>query len=290
MPRLVCVGDNTSDVYLDRDLIFPGGNAVNVAVQAARQGASVAYLGRVGADARGAHILDSLRKEGVDIARCQIGEGPTAWACVTHRNGERHFLGSHSAESGKLAPSADDLLWLSGFDLIHTSLYSRLGDVLAAIPPSSARLSFDFSDDFTLDDIAGVASCIDIAFLSQAGRDDEDCARLARDIHALGIGKVIITRGEHGALAYDGALLVRQPIVETRIVDTLGAGDAFIAGCLLALSGTDDLPAALQAGSRLGAAACIEEGGYGHAGRLEPDFRQLIEQALCLTQPNHPMP
>jgi fructoselysine 6-kinase len=290
MTRLACVGDNTTDVYLDRGLCFPGGNAVNVAAQAARQGASAAYLGRVGADVRGTHLLDSLRKEGVDVSRCQTGSGATAWACVTHDAGERHFLGSDGGESARLTLSGDDLDWLAGFDRVHTSLYSRLDDALPAIAGRGPRLSYDFSDDFALDDIRRVATCIDIAFLSQAGRDEASCVELARDIHALGVARVIITRGEQGALAYDGALLVRQAIAETRVVDTLGAGDAFIAGCLLALSGAHDLAAALRAGSRLAAAACIEEGGYGHAGRLEPGFRHMIETALRSAHTRHPTP
>ena len=51
MIRLLTVGDNVVDCYPDLGTMFPGGNTVNVAVHAQRNGAEAAYLGALGTDA-----------------------------------------------------------------------------------------------------------------------------------------------------------------------------------------------------------------------------------------------
>ena len=65
-PHLLAVGDNVVDCYPDLGVMFPGGNAVNVAVHARRAGASSAYLGAVGTDPAGDLVRGSLVAEGVD--------------------------------------------------------------------------------------------------------------------------------------------------------------------------------------------------------------------------------
>ena len=73
--KLLGLGDNTVDTYVDRSLQFPGGNAVNVAVQAKRLGAQTGYLGCLGSDEAGMLLVDALRLEGVDTTRCRVRPG-----------------------------------------------------------------------------------------------------------------------------------------------------------------------------------------------------------------------
>ena len=63
---VVAIGDNISDCYVAIGQVFPGGNAVNVSVAAARSGGRSAYIGAVGDDARGQLLIDSLTAESVD--------------------------------------------------------------------------------------------------------------------------------------------------------------------------------------------------------------------------------
>lgn len=80
--KLAGVGDNVVDRYRDLGTMFPGGQALNVAVYARRAGVESAYLGVVGDDVAGRHVLGALVAEGVDTSHVQVRSGSNAFAEV----------------------------------------------------------------------------------------------------------------------------------------------------------------------------------------------------------------
>jgi hypothetical protein len=109
--RLRGVGDNVVDRYADLGRMFPGGNALNVAVAARRAGAAAAYLGAVGTDRAGDVVLSALHAEDVDVQRVRRVEGPNAYADVTVVDGDRVFVGGNATIS-RFWVDADDLAYL----------------------------------------------------------------------------------------------------------------------------------------------------------------------------------
>ncbi|MFZ9634061.1 MAG: PfkB family carbohydrate kinase, partial [Alphaproteobacteria bacterium] len=82
----------------------------------------------------------------------------------------------------------------------------------------------------------------------------------------LGSARIaVVTRGAAGAMARAGDEMRAVAAAPARVVDTLGAGDGFIAGFLVAHLGGASLAGALEAGARAGAAACSWRGAFGHA-------------------------
>lgn len=69
--RLLGIGDNVSDQYVHKNTMYPGGQALNVAVFAGMQGAQTGFLGAFGSDAPAEHIQQVLKELGVDTARCR---------------------------------------------------------------------------------------------------------------------------------------------------------------------------------------------------------------------------
>lgn len=132
--RLLGLGDNTVDTYVDRGLQFPGGNAVNVAVQARRLGAETGYLGCLGSDEAGMLLIDALRSEGVDTTRCRIRPGANARAFIGHDGQDRRFLRSERGVRGEWGNfDAADRAYIASYDLVHSSIYSELGDALPVV-------------------------------------------------------------------------------------------------------------------------------------------------------------
>lgn len=77
MHRILGLGDNTVDTYVDAGVQYPGGNAVNVAVMTARMGAETGYLGCVGEDEGGALVRSALVAEGWTWRGCVPAPVPT---------------------------------------------------------------------------------------------------------------------------------------------------------------------------------------------------------------------
>ena len=68
--KIAGIGDNVIDRYMNMGVMFPGGNAVNVAAHASRLGAVAAYVGSIGADREGRIIRDALTALNVDLSQC----------------------------------------------------------------------------------------------------------------------------------------------------------------------------------------------------------------------------
>ena len=266
MVRIIGVGDNTVDTYLHRRMRFPGGNAVNVAVHARRLGAEGAYLGSFGDDAKGRLILGALRVENVDISRCRVVPGvPNAFAEVNLVEGERVFGNHESGASAMLQLDKADLAYISNFDAIHTSFYSFLDNLLERMRSKGQLLSYDFSDHLNeWERISSVFPQVDVAIFSFSAR----LGQTARDVierlnpHADQI--VILTEGRLGSWVAVGEHLIHQPIIPIDAVDTMGAGDAFIAAFLVEHLSNSSLEKVMRRAAEYAAENCLQMGAFGH--------------------------
>jgi fructoselysine 6-kinase len=254
---LVAVGENCIDVYLPpMGFSAVGGNAVNVAVDWARAGLAASYVGAVGPDADGRRIAEALRNEGVatDMA---ILKGATAVSHIAvDEHGEREFVFEDLGVGENFIPDAASLAGLASSSWVHCTLPSGPGPLLAAL--SGRPLSYDFSHRHDEHDPSGLA----VAFLSGDGPPDDRIADLATGMVARGAACAIVTCGSHGSLGADRERVV---VVETRPitpVDTLGAGDAYIAAFVAQRAAGANLRTAMEAGTAAGAAVCTHLAGF----------------------------
>jgi fructoselysine 6-kinase len=260
--RLAGVGDNVVDRYRDLGTMFPGGQALNVAVYAHRFGMDAAYLGCLGDDVAGRHVLGAMLAEGIETVRTRVVAGPNAAAEVALINGNREFLGSTAGVS-KFRLSAEDLEYLAGFDLIHSSESSFLEDQLHLMA-AAAPLSFDFSIQRDPAYIEPILPFVSIAEFSLSDLDDDEARAWLERIHALGPRLVLATRGASDALLFDGQRLWRRPPIPTEPIDTLGAGDAFIARFLVGTLRDEPVEQVLAAAASAANSTCAAYGAFGY--------------------------
>ncbi len=265
MVRVLGLGDNTVDTDVGAALQFPGGNAVNVAVMAHRAGAEAGYLGCIGTDAAGALLRAALVEEGIDITRLRTRAGANARALLAYDRGDRRFLGSRPGVRAQYELDAADYAYIASFDLTHSSIFSELDAELPRLHAVTPLLSFDFSERWNAALLARTLPHVDIAFLSAPGDDDAACRALLRDCLHDGARLAVVTRGQRGAMAANADDIFQQQALPTAVVDTLGAGDGFIAACLVAHLSGASVPASLQAGAALAAQVCTWRGAFGHA-------------------------
>lgn len=256
MKRLVTVGDNCIDVYPALGRGFSGGNAVNVAVHSARHGMRPAYIGWVGEDAWGEQLRRELGAKGVDVSHVHGKPGSTALTFVELHGSDR-VLGDYA--EGVMSDfylSEQDLAWIGQFDMLHAGIWGHVEPYLAGLKARGKIISFDFADKWDSPLWRELPPSLDYAFASASADTPELRGRL-REVTGMGAGTAIATLGAEGSLAYDGQQFYRQCALPVNIVDTMGAGDAFIAGFLYA------------AACGLGVKQAMEQGAAGAARTLQ---------------------
>lgn len=274
--KLLAIGDNVADCYLHERKYYPGGNAVNVAVNAKRFGfKETAYLGVFGSDEKGEHIKRSLRAEGVSFNRSRTLLGRSGSPLVTLEKGDRIFVKSRRDTSQHLVRLnliTEDLDYITNFDIVHSSCYSHTEDLLPEIK-KRVLVSFDFSNKRRDKEyLEKVCPHLDFAFFSGASLSLEEMNNLMETCHTLGCPLVVITQGVKGSYFSHLGQKHKQDICPVQATDSLGAGDAFIAGFLTEfLVGKSSFIQAAQKAAQAGALACTYAGGWGYPHEFDGD-------------------
>lgn len=263
------IGDNVLDCYVNENLAYPGGNALNVAVYSRLlMGGRGGFVGIVGDDEFAAHLVDVLDEVGVDRARLRRASGHNGMAFVQlDAEGDRRFVGSNGGgvqQLLRLRISTADLEYAAGFARVHTSTYSAIDTELPLLAENST-VSYDFSDHPDRDHVEAVGPHLEVAFASGSHLSEADVEALGHHALRSGIGQMVITLGARGVLAYEAGGRRQGEVKPVAAVDTLGAGDAFITGYLTARQAGADLQQCLDVASASGALACTYRGAFGHA-------------------------
>jgi sugar/nucleoside kinase (ribokinase family) len=285
--KVIGFGDNIVDRFLDRGVIYPGGNSLNFAVMARHLGVESAYMGVFGSDPLGAFVRSAVEAEGVDVSRCQTRQGPNGVTDIKVIDGDRIFLGWNEggvtiSQPFVLEPEHRDHLTAAA--LVHTSVYSASEDQLPALRAAGPLVSFDYSwepERRTDQYLRRTAPFVDLALLSLGNAPFEAVAQELARATAAGASLAVATRGAAGAVLYDGEQLFTQVAAPTdvhRFVDTMGCGDAFVTGLSVSLlrSGwardapptADSLRRALAFAAETAAEQCYVEGAFGHGHRF----------------------
>lgn len=260
--KILGAGDNVIDRYKGRGVGYPGGNAVNVAVFASRLGARASYMGVLGDDPSGSHLLRALRAEEIDTSLTLVAEGHNAYAEVEIIGNDRVFVGSdRSVQPFELTEY--QLGAMNDFDVVHSGY---AGSLMTSIPSMAqrAKVSFDFGSRFTSGDVARVAEHLYLASFSTNHLAARESRELVEATLSQGSQNVIATRGGEGAFIGTPDGIVFQNAERVAVVDTLGAGDAFIASTLVGLLSGRDLKTIAASASAHAAQVCLAAGAFGH--------------------------
>lgn len=256
-----------------------GGAPANVAVGLAKLGASSGFMGKVGDDAFGRFLADTLAHFGVDVSALRFSsEARTALAFVSlSAEGERDFLFyRHPSADMLYAPEDVDVDYIRRGRLFHFGSISLIGEpsrtaTLHAVEMAKLaglRISYDPNLRLNLWPDAETAkrgmltgwshvhyakvSRDELAFLT--GTDPgglnnlSTLAAAARSLWHQDLRLVVVTHGRSGCSYVTADLAGQVPGFVVDPVDTTGAGDGFVAGLL---KGLLDSPRADLAGERL---------------------------------------
>ena len=247
--KLACVGDNCIDRYDYLGKESPGGNPVNVAVYAKRLGFDSSYIGAVGDDGYGELIISAIRSKGVDVSYVRTAHGSSTVSHVTMKDGERVFGDYDEGVMADFRPTEEDINFMCGHDMVVTDLWGHSEGALEEIHKRGIPVAFDASEKPFADASVIAAPWADLFFFSDDDSSDEEIVRILKKIHETGPKVVIAMRGSEGSMAYDGKSFFRFGTVPCEVVDTLGAGDSYVAGFITAWLEKEPIPECMRSGA-----------------------------------------
>lgn len=275
-----------------------GGAESNVAIGLARLGVATSWLGRVGDDSLGERVAREIRGDGVAVhaiidpdaaTGLMVKERPSAASTAVH------YYRAGSAGS-RLRPEDLPDGWLDGASLLHvtgiTPLLSETARAALHVAVDRARLadmtvSFDINYRSALASprtagpvLRELAERADIVF---GGAEEfailypeSSVADAAARLRDAGCTTTVLKQGSDGASVFIGGSVVAASGFAIEPVDTVGAGDAFVAGYLSALLDGLDLDAVLRRANACGAMACLVPGDWEAAPTLR-DLERFLD-------------
>ena len=287
-PDIVCLGEPLIEFNRPKDgdgrtwLQGFGGDSQNVAIAAARQGASAGYLTGIGQDWMGDAFLDLWKSEGVDASRVtRHPAAPTGVSFVTHSAAGHKFdyLRKNSAAS-LMTPETLAADYIAGAKFFHFSAIGQaISDsarqtcdaAIAAARKAGVKVSYDTNLRLRLWELdvarkvidATIARC-DVALPSfddsqqLTGLQEPDA--IADYYLKLGAPLVALKMGADGALIATASKRTRIAPHKVEAVDATGAGDTFDGAFLARLLAGDEPEAAAGYAN---VAAALSTTGYG---------------------------
>ena len=234
-----------------------GGKGSDMAVQAARLGASVAFAGVVGDDAFGAEFASLMRDEGVDVSHLRVtDQQPTGVGFIVKDEqgtnvivvdmGANQLFGRRDIDDARKLLAGCDVVLAQLEIPLDTALYglavAKQGGARTILNPAPAAdlRSCDLSAVDVLTPNQTEARLL-LGLPPDDGRDD---AEIAEALLAQGASAVVVTRGGEGATLFErpdagGSGTARTTAIapfQVAVVDSNGAGDSFNAGLAVALA------------------------------------------------------
>ncbi|NDL59169.1 sugar kinase [Phytoactinopolyspora mesophila] len=279
----------------NRDMrLSVAGAETNVAIGVCRLGGRATWISRLGDDAFGELIQRELRAEGVDTVVRVDPSRPTGLMIKERPNALRTHVRYYRTGSAASAITAFDIDTdaIAAADVLHvTGITPALGPGPASAVQQAVDIARQHETLVSLDlnyraslwsreeASAALTHLVERAHVVFAGPEeaslvvpDGSVEELAHAVSGLGPGQVVLKLGAEGAYSIIDGQIRKTPAVAVPVVDTVGAGDAFVAGYLAEWMAGEAADKRLDTAVSAGAFACTTLGdweGLPHRGDLE---------------------
>ncbi|MFV0555490.1 MAG: fructoselysine 6-kinase, partial [Lactovum sp.] len=208
------------------------------------------YTGVVGTDIYGDKMIEALKRKDIDVSHLRKLKGNTAITEVELVDGERVFGDYDEGVLKYLTLSDEDINFLSGHDIVISGLWGNVQSYFKKIKESSTKIAFDAATR-PMDSAAQEAlPYVDYFFFASDDVFNVKIKSLMKDLYEKGPKLVIVTLGELGSVVYDGKNYEKFGIIPCTVVDTMGAGDSYIAGFLTGILENKEIKEAMKLGAQ----------------------------------------
>ena len=253
--RVAMIGDNCIDVYERLERKYPTGNVVDTGVNMSKLGVQVAIISTTGSDENGKWMRETLQKESIDLSHFKTVEGTTAITYMDMNGLDRVHGDYIEGVLENMVFVEEDICFAAEHDLVHSALWGKAENTLPKIKDKNigCLISFDYADRLEHELVEKTLPYVDIGFYSYHQGRDKWIEEFLEDKVKRGMKVAVATFGEKGSLAYDGKQYYDGKIYPAEVVNTVGAGDSFIAGFLYEYLKGNAMEKCLETGAKVAA-------------------------------------
>ncbi len=275
-----------------RNGFFTGGKGANQAVQAARMGADVCMIGRVGKDYFGKILISALEKEGINTKHIIEDAKSATGTCCIHvdKNGDNAIMivprANLEISKKDIDIAMEDIcdydIFLTQLEVnIEATIYAirkikELGKLVVFNPAPAHTIPLEI---FRSTDYVSLNQTETEFFSGILPSDAKTCVEAAKKLLKIGLENIIITLGSQGVFYANKNISYILPTYNALSVDTTAAGDAFNAAFTTMLGEGLSIDEALLYGNAAGAIATTRHGAQSSLG-----YRKEIENMKISTE------
>ncbi|WP_028100761.1 carbohydrate kinase family protein [Pseudoduganella violaceinigra] len=303
-PLMLCAGEALTDMIHQGDeqwVSRVGGSTWNVARALAALGERTAFAGAISGDRFGDALWSASEAVGLDLRTLQRVQRSPLLAVVEQGEPPRYFfIGDDSADlhfDPETLPEgwSSELRWahFGGISLAREPLATRLVALAGKLKAQGVAISYDPNFRNVMDE-SYVPTLRRMAELADMIKVSDDDLRglfpgIGLDVALKRLRAInpdaycLVTRGGQGASLFHGTQRADARAPRVEVVDTVGAGDASVAGLLHSLSRHPDraLPSHLHAALAAGSAACMQAGATPpHPAAMDRLFEQIQMEVM----------
>lgn len=249
--KIAALGFCCIDIYENINKHYATGNGIDCIINLSKKGIKASAITVVGTDQYGKEMIETLNKYNIDTSHLQIQEGVTSICQMALKNGvDRVHLENIPGVMENYIPTPEDIEFVKQHEFVHTDLTGKVLHLLPELKAAGCKIVFDFSIIKREEALQKVLPYVHYAFFS--------CEKKTASIknfliHAKSYGAELVTAtfGEEGSICYDGHNFYEHGINAVPVVNTVGAGDSFIAGFVYGLMQGLDVPKCLKIGTDL---------------------------------------
>lgn len=249
-------------ISVDKADILVGGNAANVSVGTSRLGLNTALVAEIGSDEFAQKIINTLSQENVNTSKIIQTKGQqSSFSTIINFKAERTIFSEHVKRSHDFNFENISTKWvyLTSIGEEWTNAYNKTVDF---IKNKQAKLAFNpgtLQIQSGRKNIENVLSIADILFVNKEEAETllmiNDKGLMINDLlnklKELGPKIVVITDGEKGSYSIDDkGNIIKQDIIEAKVVEKTGAGDAYSSGFLAAFLHNESVSDAMDLGAK----------------------------------------
>ncbi len=250
MKKTIAMADNCIDVYYKLDRYYLTGNSIDFALNYKDMGGDVTEMTILGNDVFALALEEKLKERKIPLRVLSRVDRPTGMATMDLLEGDKKHIFFKGNAMEEIQLTEEDLEFVKQFDIVYSERWTGLHRYAAELKQPGQIWVYDFSKRLEQESNELILPYIDYAFFSYERDDDYIRSFLERTWRKCTSNKsvVIAMLGENGSLAFDGDNWFYEPAQKVKVVNTVGAGDSYIAAFTYGISLDEDIPSCMCRG------------------------------------------